>query len=118
MIPRLVRAEVIGRDNSSCVACGVHVDTSSGWYSLQHRRARGMGGSTAADTNRPTNLITMCGDGVRGCHGRAERDKDWARPLGYRVESWEDPAAVPVLVFGVGRVLLTDDATYDYDVAA
>lgn len=114
-----VRAEVVARDQSRCVACSMHVDVGSGWYSLQHRRARGMGGSKADDTNRPTNLAVMCGTGTTGCHGRAEHDVVWARSMGYHVDSWDDPAAVPIWVETLGcKVLLTDDACYDFALAS
>lgn len=118
-VPVDVRAEVVGRDQSRCVNCAIHVDVGSGWYSLQHRRARGMGGSRAEDTNRPANLAVMCGTGVTGCHGRAELDPVWARSMGYHVDPWDDPAKVPMWVETLGcKVLLTDDATYNFDLAA
>lgn len=112
-VPADVRAEVIGRDQSRCVACGDYVNTSSGRYSLQHRRARGMGGSRAADTNRPANLILMCGSATTDCHGAVEQAPTWASKMGYRVDQGVDPTTVPVFIIWLARkVLLTDDATY------
>lgn len=97
------RQAVVARDEGRCVACGLAVAAllEPGYsplmqFSLQHRVARGMGGRSVI--NDPTNLLTMCGTGTTGCHGRAEREPEWARSRGYRVDSWEDPETVPVVV--------------------
>lgn len=99
---RTVRAEVARRDGGMCVVCGLQVvdpESLAPWanWSLQHRVARGMGGSKAPGINGPVNLITVCGDGTSGCHGRIESQRDWARRLGYAVPQWQGPATVPVL---------------------
>ncbi len=66
-----------------------------------------MGGTRRDTANDSANLILMCGTGTTGCHGRAEHNPTWAAENGYRVGSWEDPAAVPVTHYLYGRVGLT-----------
>jgi hypothetical protein len=97
-----VRDAVLRRDEGRCVVCGATVAADdgdrmrplSGWYSLQHRVARGMGGRSVLD--EPYNLLTVCGTGTTGCHGRIESHPQWAREHGYRVDSWDAPETVPV----------------------
>lgn len=117
--PKAVRREVILRDQGQCVACGLTVAIEDAddirpvqQYSLQHRVARGMGGRSVID--EPHNLVTMCGTGTTGCHGRAERDPEWARSRGYRVDSWDSPETVPVVV----RVAPGVDEVFGLDGAA
>lgn len=97
------RRTVLLRDNLSCVACGLTVAVEDGdhirpihQYSLQHRKARGMGGTGLKD--HPENLIVMCGTGTTGCHGRAEQNPGWAITCGYRVSQWADVGMAPVKV--------------------
>lgn len=86
------RARVYARDNHVCVRCWNGRDLS-----VHHRRPRGMGGSRRGDTNGLANLITLCGDGTRGCHGWVEAHRAEASRLGFLCPSWEDPADWPVL---------------------
>lgn len=78
------RRDVIARDKR-CVCCGA--DCAGGIpgvdFSLQHIVARGAGGTTDEHANDPSRLVLMCGDGVRGCHGRAESQRTWAERMGY-----------------------------------
>jgi len=116
-VPRQTREAVIHRDHGQCVACGLTVATLDtpprpvAQFSLQHRVARGMGGRSVID--EPHNLLVMCGTGTTGCHGRAEGDPQWARDRGYRVDSWDAPETVPVVVAvapGVDEVYVLDGA--------
>jgi hypothetical protein len=91
------RREVIARDRQTCQWCGIWVDVTAGAYSLQHRRARGMGGSKRIDTDLPSNLVTMCGSGVTGCHGYIESHRDAARQRGFTLRDRDRPELVPVL---------------------
>lgn len=94
----VVRREVIDRDQNICQWCGLWCETEGGFYSLQHRRARGMGGSSSVDTDLPANLILVHGSGTTGCHGEIESNRDVAVSRGFNVRQGHNPAAVPVLV--------------------
>lgn len=56
------------------------------------------------------NGVVMCGDGVTGCHGRAEtKDRARAYDLGFAVRSGvRPPAQIPILHAVHGWVLLDD----------
>lgn len=100
------RRRIIDRDDSCCVACGKYVVIAYGDYSIQHRKARGMGGTrrkaTAADG------LLVHGTGTTECHGFIEANPEWAVTMGYRVPQWEDVREVPVYVAGLGWRLLDD----------
>jgi hypothetical protein len=55
-----------------------------------------MGGSRAEWINLPANLITLCGSGTTGCHGRVEAYPRTARRQGAAVSRYEAPEDVPV----------------------
>lgn len=104
-LPRELRDEVLARDEGRCVCGG---DPIRGYdYSIQHRAARGMGGSKHA--NRPSNLILLCGSATTGCHGWVEANPAAARRLGFRVPAGTDPASWPLLWRGEHVRHLTDD---------
>ena len=106
---RATRDLVMERDDWRCVACSKVVLNQP--YSLQHRQARGMGGTSDPAANSPVNLIVLCGTATSpdGCHFWCEERNTEARDLGYWVPSWEDPATVPVHHAVHGLVYLTDD---------
>lgn len=104
--PPVVRQAILERDNMGCVRCGTPVDASPDGYSLQHRVARKMGGTSDYLIGRPANGATLCGDGVRGCHGYVEANPVEAERFGYAVQSWADPATVPMYTMRDGWVLL------------
>lgn len=98
---RAVRLEVIGRDQGRCVVTGQYLVDSDTLtpvvqYSLQHRVARGMGGTKDPAVNLPVNLLLVSGTATTGAHGRIESDRAWARTMGFAVPSWRNPADVPV----------------------
>lgn len=104
-----LRELVLERDGRACVCCGLSVVGQV--YSLQHRQRRSQGGRNVA-----SNLITMLGDGTRGCHARVDSRIDLEdEAKGFTVRSWDDPALVPVMVFeadGSGAlVYLLDDGS-------
>lgn len=108
-----MRAMVLQRDSLGdppwpcCVSCGTPV--RPGGYSIHHRLDRSIGGR-----NEFPNLLTLCGSGTAGCHGRVT---DLLDPhdigKGYVLGSSQDPAREPVMVFtgpGCGiLMLLTED---------
>jgi hypothetical protein len=95
---RKVRALVLARDGFACAGCGKSIVGRP--YSLQHRVARGMGGTSRADANSPVNLIVLCGSATSpgGCHLLAEQRDPVMHERGLWLNSWEDPAAVPVVI--------------------
>ena len=107
------RRAILDRDDCSCAGCGRLVANPIDYsplveYSVQHRLARGSGG-----TKRRVTLadgIVLCGDATSpwGCHFRAENNPDWARSKGFRVDHGvASPETVLVDHFIHGRVLLT-----------
>jgi hypothetical protein len=95
----------VARDNGRCVACG-RTTTQ-----VQHRRAKGMGGTSDLSANLPANLVLLCGSATTGCHGRAEDRADpWGEDRGYVLSHGRGvppPTAAPVWRFG--RWWLLDD---------
>lgn len=73
------RAAILEVGHGRCIGCG-RVDVTT-----QHRRARGMGGTSDTAIGHPANGLPLCGDGVRGCHGWAERNPEAAELIGWRL---------------------------------
>jgi hypothetical protein len=92
------RRAVYARDGYACVCCGTPVRNRP--HSVGHRKRRSQGGG-----NGISNLLTFLGLGsdpgnpddhhARIDHRRDPADKD----KGYRVDSAEDPAVIPVQYF-------------------
>ena len=74
---------VYGRDQMRCQLEGC----PDGPHQIQHRRARGMGGSTAEDVNSPANLVLLC----EACHRHVEAHPEGALATGFRVRQGKDP---------------------------
>lgn len=72
-----------------CVGCGRTPVT------MQHRRPRGMGGTSNVSIGHPANGVPLCGDGVRGCHGWAEKHRADARLLGWLLGPRESALGSP-----------------------
>lgn len=85
-----------------CERCG-----SSAQGSLQHRIKRSHGGEWSA-----VNIVWLCGDGTRGCHGWVERHPIEAEPDGWALPSFRIPELVAIRHYLWGRVLLTPDGMY------
>jgi hypothetical protein len=95
----LTRAVVLERDRCACVCCGVPVTGRQ--YSLQHRDARGMGGTRDSHSACPCNLVTMLGSAVTECHGRVEGNRDpQDEAKGYALRHGQVARFSPVMVFG------------------
>ena len=99
------REIVKARAGERCERCGTNW---SEFWSIHHRRPRGMGGSKRAEINSPANLILLCGSGTTGCHGWIESNRAQAYEDGLLVRSGVDPRSVPVRL-RAGRVWLLPD---------
>jgi len=76
---------------------------------MQHRRARGTGGTSRTNGNLPSGALAVC----RSCHTWIEHNLAEAREYGWSVSLHEpDPDTIPALVWGVW-VWLHDDGTTD-----
>ena len=104
-----VRRQVIARDLSKCQYCGRHVRVENGWYSLQHRRARGMGGTRSEVANLPANLLLVCGTGTTECHGLIEAQPIQAAARGFRIAAGADPTKIPYMDEQGAEWYLTND---------
>lgn len=116
---RKTRMLVLERDEYACVACGRSI--AGGFYSIQHRQARGMGGTSDRAVNSPVNLVVLCGSATTpgSCHLACEKRDEEMHARGYWLQSGEDPALVPVMVFsehGSGLMAwLTHDGGYVFE---
>lgn len=77
---------------------------------MHHRLKRGQGGLWV-----PQNIVALCGDGVRGCHGWCESHPQAGHDIGFCVKPWEDPALMPIKYRLSTWALLTPDGEIDYD---
>lgn len=107
------RALVKERDEWRCAACGDPVKGTPGVdFSIQHRVARGPGGTPDPRINSPINLILLCGSATTLCHGKAEsRDPEMHR-RGFWLKQSERPQLHPVDHAVHGWVYLLDDGTW------
>jgi hypothetical protein len=99
--------------HARCEACNVWLGAYGG--QVQHRRARGRGGSRLAVTNSPANGALLCGTPQDGCHGLCEARDEHLHAAGWWIWSWQDPRAEPVMLHDEGggtTVWLGADGTY------
>ncbi|MGF3056187.1 hypothetical protein [Microbacterium sp. YY-01] len=103
---------IINRDSDAngtpiCQWCGGAVRIDWGEYSIQHRRARGMGGSRLKDTGQPQNGVLVHGSATTGCHSEIERNPTKAAERGFRVAQYKNPAAIPIVTWDGRQLTLT-----------
>lgn len=79
------RAIVYARSMRRCEVCGREAE------SVHHRNKQGR-------VWEPANLLHLCGDGTRYCHGWIEANPQHALALGLWVPREVSPAAVPAYV--------------------
>lgn len=103
-----VRQLVQARFGNRCARCG-HDGAS-----IQHRKPRRLGGTSDPAINAPSNLLWVCGDGVRGCHGHMESYRTEAHNHGWLLHNNDDPLRVPVSLWDGRRVLLDDEGGWEY----
>lgn len=115
-------ALVCERDRGCCVRCGLRLRGERGLdWSVQHRRARGSGGTRRPDTNQAHNLILLCGSATSpgGCHLWVESHRtDADRERGWAIRLNDDPAALLVDHHLHGRVWLTPDGSWTHQAPA
>lgn len=100
------RAAILAVTDGRCAGCG---RTSP--LTCQHRRARGMGGTSRLAIGHPANGVALCGSGTTGCHGWTEHHPTLAGLLGWRLGPDEDPLAAPFWLgqYGWRRYTVADD---------
>jgi 5-methylcytosine-specific restriction protein A len=107
---RLAVDAVWARDNGQCAWCDEPITGERGLdWSVQHRRPRGRGGSRRPDTNLPSNLILLHGNGTTSCHGLVESRRTVAYDLGFLVRYTDSPSQVAIHHAVHGWCFLTDD---------
>ena len=106
-LPKKLSLAVRERDSFCCLGCGKNI-LEERWWSIQHRKARGVGG-----LDELVNLVTVCGSATSpGCHLLCEaRDKEM-NARGLWISSWNDPATTPVILWTGISVMLTVDGHY------
>lgn len=83
------RAAIIETGWGRCIGCG-RPDVTT-----QHRRARGMGGTSDLSIGHPANGVPLCGSGTTGCHGFTEHHPRVAALLGWRLTHGEAALTAP-----------------------
>lgn len=95
-----VRRAVFARDRH-CLHCGLMEGLT-----VQHRVNRGAGGSKLRDN--PANLIALCGLSNQLLESDAAKAQA-GRDHGWKLRSWENPLAVPVLDVLTGQWWILND---------
>lgn len=100
-------------EQACCEACSACLGRYGG--QVQHRLARGMGGSSDEATAAITNAALLCGTPQSLCHGLCERRDPHMHGAGFWLTSGQDPACEPILLAGRDggiRVWLTSFGSY------
>lgn len=107
------RQTIYARAGRCCERCGRYAYGGS----IQHRKARGMGGSRDPRKSAVSNGVLLCGTATTpdGCHTWAEdrRHRAQAEADGWVIaQAGPDPASVPIRHVTLGLVWLSDDGMY------
>lgn len=97
--PKQVRDVIVRRSQGICERCA-----AAPAVQIHHRRARGMGGSKAADTNVASNGLAVC----VSCHQQIEANRADSLKYGWLVRQGQEPAEVPVFRMGTWVQLNSD----------
>ena len=79
---------------------------------MQHRVARGAGGSRNPLLGSPSNAVLLCGTPATGCHGRCEARNAEMHAYGFWLWQYESPLVVPVMLHGRTLKWLGQDGEY------
>jgi hypothetical protein len=94
--------------DTHCPHCGIGVP----YLVPHHRKNRGMGGSRVLDT--PSNILLVCAL-LNGAMEQQSEVAEDAKRYGWKLESWQDPAVVPVYDAITGFLYrLKDDYSKEY----
>lgn len=110
------REVIYQRAERCCERCGRYAYGGS----IQHRKARGMGGSKDPRKSAVSNGALLCGSATTpdGCHTWTEdrRNRDQAEADGWFIpQTGPDPVNVPIEHVTLGRVWLSDDGMYLFE---
>jgi hypothetical protein len=121
-VRRLVRTRAGTGDyhDACCEACGIHLGEHG---QVQHRLARGCGGSKDPVVASAANAALLCGTSFSGCHGDCEARwtprAEEMNARGFWIKHGKgpefDPRFVPVTLFGGVVRWLTEDGRYAED---
>ena len=103
------RGRGIAKERSNGL-CEVHISgvcTGVG-QTVHHRKNRSQGGTWA-----PSNLLHLCGDGTRGCHGWITLNPLKSRDKGWSVRRCAEPSEERLLTWQ-GWVLFADDGGIEF----
>lgn len=78
---------VYERSGGLCERCGKQGNT------YHHRKNRSAGGEWDC-----ANIVFLCGDGTRGCHGWVTTHPLEASIEGFHVKPWQHPEDLPILL--------------------
>lgn len=104
------RRLVADRDRGMCLRCGAR------GTNVQHRIGRGMGGTSRAEVNDLSALVTMCGSGTTGCHGHITANPTEAYATGWAIRrsASERPSEVPLTDLQGRQFFLTEEGGLVY----
>lgn len=83
-------------DRAACECCGKWLGRYGG--EIQHRIARGSGGSRSTVINGIANAVLLCGNRYVGCHGRCENRDPEMKADGFYIPGGTGPGHDPRLV--------------------
>lgn len=109
----IIRRDSDEHGTPTCTWCGRAVRIEPGEYSIQHVRARGMGGSRLADTGQPQNGTLVHGTGTTGCHGYITAHPTEAQARGFQIFQTQNPATTPMTLWDGRRVIRTPQGTLE-----
>lgn len=120
---RALRHTAYERAGGRCEVSGLLLDGPDGGWDLHHRRNKGMGGTTRANTDTLPNLLAVAPEvhnsaGVNSGRGwphdlSIHGSRTWSAARGYLVPKHvDDPGGWPVLLWGARWAWLTTGGAY------